>query len=95
MTEILDIRNVKEKRTWRLEGPFGDRNPEGSELSFTNYYMQKDGIPVFVITGEIHFSRVFEGYWEDEIIKMKMGGLNTIATYLFWIHHEEEEGVFV
>ncbi len=94
MTEILDIRNVKEKRTWRLEGPFGDRNPEGSELSFTNYYMQKDGIPVFVITGEIHFSRVFEGYWEDEIIKMKMGGLNTIATYLFWIHHEEEEGVF-
>lgn len=28
------------------------------------------------------------------MIKMKMGGISVVATYLFWIHHEEEEGVF-
>ena len=25
---------------------------------------------------------------------MKMCGINVISTYIFWIHHEEEEGVF-
>ena len=25
---------------------------------------------------------------------MKLGGINIIATYIFWIHHEEGEGVF-
>ena len=32
--------------------------------------------------------------WEDELIKMKMCGINMVATYVFWIHHEEEEGIF-
>ena len=94
MTEILNLQNISEKRIWQLDAHFCDTNTEGQELSFTNFYMQKDQQPVFVITGEMHFSRVYEGYWEDEIIKMKMGGLNTVATYLFWIHHEEDEGVF-
>lgn len=35
-----------------------------------------------------------EDRWEDELIKMKMGGVNIVATYVFWIHHEEEEGKF-
>lgn len=25
---------------------------------------------------------------------MKMGGINIVSTYVFWIHHEEQEGVF-
>lgn len=32
--------------------------------------------------------------WEDEIIKMKMAGINIVASYVFWNHHEEEEGNF-
>ena len=63
-------------------------------ISMTNYYMQMDGKPMFAVCGEAHFSRMEEATWEDEIIKMKMGGLNVIATYVFWIHHEEIEGVF-
>jgi hypothetical protein len=35
-----------------------------------------------------------ENRWEDELIKMKMCGINIVSTYVFWIHHEEEEGVF-
>lgn len=70
------------------------KQKEDAGISMTNYYMQLDGKPLFVICGEAHFSRMQEHTWEDEILKMKMGGLNVIATYVFWIHHEEIEGEF-
>lgn len=69
-------------------------DPKGRRAGFTNYYMEFDGKPYFAASGELHFSRIEEQFWEDEIIKMKMGGLTMISTYLFWIHHEEEKGKF-
>ncbi|RKP57360.1 glycosyl hydrolase family 35 [Cohnella endophytica] len=72
----------------------GGTNPSGEHISFTNYFMEKDGTPFFGICGEFHYSRYDERYWEDEIIKMKMGGVNIVATYIFWNLHEEVEGVF-
>ena len=44
--------------------------------------------------GEFHFSRYPEKYWEEEILKMKAGGVQVVSTYIFWIHHEEIEGQF-
>src|SRR5690606_15007614 len=35
-----------------------------------------------------------EQYWEEQILKMKAGGINVIATYVFWNIHEWKEGVF-
>ncbi len=29
-----------------------------------------------------------------KLLKMKAGGINTVATYVFWIHQEEEQGKF-
>lgn len=49
------------------------------------------GIPVM---GEIHFSRVPESEWRREILKMKAGGVDVIASYVFWGFHEMEEGVY-
>ncbi len=46
------------------------------------------------MSGEFHCSRMEPGRWEDELIKMKLGGVNIVATYGFWNHHEEEEGCF-
>lgn len=56
--------------------------------------MEKNEKPFFGISGEFHFSRCDDSRWEDEIIKMKMCGVNVISTYIFWIHHEEDEGIF-
>ncbi len=72
----------------------GGTNPAGERISFTNYYMEIDGDPFFGVCGEFHYSRYEERYWEDEIIKMKMGGVNIVATYIFWNLHEEVEGAF-
>ncbi len=73
---------------------FSGVSPKGETLDFTNYYMRLGGRPFYAMCGEMHFSRVEERFWEDEIIKMKMSGLNIISTYIFWIHHEEEKGVY-
>lgn len=64
------------------------------ELGFTNYYMTVDGKPFYGVCGEFHYIRCDERYWEDGIIKMKMGGVNIVSTYLFWNLHEELEGQF-
>ena len=42
--------------------------------------------------GEMHYSRVPAAEWREELLKMKAGGVEIVATYVFWIHHEEIEG---
>ncbi|MBD3922326.1 beta-galactosidase [Paenibacillus sp. PR3] len=69
-------------------------SPTGGRISFTNYYMEQNEQPFFGICGEFHYSRYNEKLWEDELIKMKMGGINIVCTYIFWNIHEEIEGEY-
>jgi len=43
---------------------------------------------------EFYYSRYPESEWETEISKMRQSGINVVATYIFWNHHEEIEGGF-
>ncbi|WP_420237797.1 beta-galactosidase [Telmatobacter bradus] len=54
----------------------------------------RDGKPWLPVMGEFHFSRVPRAQWEEELLKMKAAGVNIVATYVIWIHHEEIEGQF-
>lgn len=94
MKHFVDLTSVSKQDTRRLSDQFFGKSPDGTEIGFTNYYMIKNGKPFFGISGEFHFSRVSPDQWENTILKMKAGGINTIATYVFWIHHEEVEGRF-
>ena len=73
---------------------FSGRSARGETLSFNNYFPEKNGRPFFAVSGEFHYSRMDERRWERELIKMRMGGINIVSTYLFWNHIEEEEGIF-
>ena len=42
--------------------------------------------------GEFHYTRHPEGEWRDELLRIKAGGIDIVATYVFWIHHEEIAG---
>ena len=53
-----------------------------------------DGKRVVPVMGEVHYSRIPEQEWEQEVKKMKDGGVTVIAAYVFWNHVEEIEGVF-
>jgi hypothetical protein len=71
------------------------KSPPGHEIAVANnQYLTLDGKPWLPVMGEFHFSRYPEKYWEEELLKMKAGGVQIVATYIFWIHHEEVEGQF-
>ncbi|MGC1185857.1 MAG: beta-galactosidase [Candidatus Acidiferrales bacterium] len=72
----------------------GGRSPQGETLGVNSRYLLRDGKPWFPVMGEFQFSRYPASEWEDEILKMKAGGIQVISTYVFWIHVEEIEGQF-
>lgn len=69
-------------------------NPEGRTVEVDRYGIIMDGKHCIPVMGEIHYSRVPEADWLREIRKMKAGGITVIATYVFWIHHEAQEGLW-
>ena len=64
------------------------------EVKWDKYSLIIDGQRVMPVMGEIHYSRVPAEEWGREIRKMKEGGVTLIATYVFWNHVEEQEGIF-
>jgi hypothetical protein len=72
----------------------GGVNPLGNTIAVNQHYLTRDGHPWVPVMGEFHFSRYPMESWEEELLKMKAGGISVVATYLFWIHHEEVEGQY-
>ncbi|WP_288669766.1 beta-galactosidase [uncultured Bacteroides sp.] len=72
----------------------GGKAPDGGSIDVNNYYIVRDGKPVIPVMGEFHYSRYPAEQWEQEIIKMKAGGVNVIPSYIFWSLHEPVEGKF-
>lgn len=72
----------------------GGSDPAGVPIAFNSFYMSLGGKPFIPVMGEIHYCRVPSQYWEEALLKMKAGGINVVATYVFWNIHEGEEGVF-
>lgn len=82
----------KEIRSGHLD--MGGTSPSGGSIEVNSYYMSIDGQPVIPVMGEFHYSRYPREQWEEEILKMKAGGITILPTYVFWALHEEHEGVF-
>ncbi len=68
------------------------RNPAGGTITLDRRSLLLDDKPWTPIMGEFHYSRYPENEWRAELLKMKAGGIDIVATYVFWIHHEEIEG---
>jgi len=68
--------------------------PFGKAVSWDRHSLIIDGRRVCPVMGEIHYSRVPADEWQREVRKMREGGVTIIATYVFWNHIEEQEGVF-
>jgi hypothetical protein len=91
--QIIDLDQVSQRSI--VDNPhIGGENRFGERYGVTNYYLTHNGKPFFGVSGEFQFSRFPEAYWEEELLKMKATGVNIVATYLFWIHHELQPGVF-
>jgi beta-galactosidase len=63
-------------------------------FSASKGYFVKNGKPVFVISGEIHYFRLDPKLWEKHLKLLKETGANTTSTYIPWDWHEFEENKF-
>jgi len=70
------------------------QNPAGSVIGADPVSLRLDGARWMPVMGEFHYTRVPAANWREELLKLKAGGIDTVSTYVFWIHHEETEGKF-
>ena len=66
----------------------------GRDVTWDRHSLIIGGHRVCPVMGEVHYSRIPADEWQQEIRKMKDGGVTIIATYVFWSHIEEQEGIF-
>ena len=92
---------LKEKEAESVEPVFimaGENRMEDLDMStdygYNSQYLLRDGLPWFPVMGEMHYSRYNEELWEESLYKIRAGGVSIVSTYIFWIHHEEEKGIF-
>ncbi|GAA0756197.1 beta-galactosidase [Ideonella azotifigens] len=64
-------------------------------LAVNSRWLTLDGKHWMPVMGEFHYSRFPENEWRTELLKMAAGGVNIVASYVFWNHHEEQRGEFV
>lgn len=69
-------------------------NPAGETLTVATRSLVLNGQPWTSVMGEFHYARFPADEWRAELTKMKAGGIDIVATYVFWIHHEEIEGTW-
>ena len=65
-----------------------------AEYTCHQQYLGRDGKPWLPMMGEFHYARYPQDEWKSELEKMKACGVDIVATYVFWIHHEAQEGQF-
>jgi len=70
------------------------RAPDGTTLTVDSRSLRLNGEPWTPVMGEFHYARYPANEWRGELRKMKAGGIDIVATYVFWIHHEETEGAW-
>ena len=63
-------------------------------VTWDKYSLIIDGRRVCPVMCEVHYSRIPAAEWQQEVRKMKEGGVTVIACYVFWNHIEENEGMF-
>jgi hypothetical protein len=72
----------------------GGKGRSGDTIGVNSFYIERNGQPVIPVIGEFHYARYPRQYWEEQLKKMKAGGISVVATYVFWNLHEFKEGVF-
>lgn len=72
--------------------PVSAQHAHNFALSKTDFLL--DGKPFQIISGEMHPARIPHQYWKHRIQMAKAMGCNTIAAYVFWNYHEQEQGSF-
>lgn len=93
-TYRIKISSSNSKKEYPLFEMRNHISPQRKIIRLNSNNMVIDGKDVIPVMGEFHFSRFNENGWQNELLKMKAGGINIVSTYVFWIYHEENEGIY-
>lgn len=69
-------------------------DPQGRRFEANSRFLSLDGKPWMPVMGEIHYARVPRAKWRDALRTMKANGVSIVATYCFWLYHEERQHEF-
>jgi beta-galactosidase len=86
--QFIIEKNSKTPKMLSMSG----RAANGDVYEVNSKFFIKNRKPMLPVMGEFHFSRWNPEEWEEALFKMKAGGIQIAATYVFWIHHEEKQG---
>ncbi|MFD0895980.1 beta-galactosidase [Luteolibacter ambystomatis] len=89
----LDTRSLENRTDDALAGMTGT-GADGVTYSATRTGWYRNGKPWFPISGEFHYVRYAPSEWDRELAKMKACGVEVVATYVFWNHHENPQGTW-
>lgn len=64
------------------------------KFEIINNQFVKDGKPIKLISGAVHYFRNMPDTWTDIFKKMKAMGLNCVETYCVWNMHEKKPGEY-
>lgn len=74
--------------------PMGTAPDDRRPISVDSRTVRRGGQVWLPVMGEFHFSRFPADLWRHELLLMRAGGIDVVATYLFWNHHEPERGTY-
>lgn len=63
-------------------------------ISWKDRQFYKDGEPIEIHAGSIHYFRSMPEKWRELLMKLKNCGLNAVETYCAWNLHEPSPGVY-
>lgn len=91
---IYKFKDHKKADFFKNHLKLGGKSPDGRSIEIANRYIERNGKPWIGVMGEYHFVRGKRDDWYRELCKIRAGGVTVVATYIFWIYHEESEGEF-
>ncbi len=70
------------------------RSPQGQTLGADSQALRRNGQPWLPVMAEYHYSRAPASQWQTQLHLLKASGIDIVASYVFWNHHEEQDGRF-
>jgi beta-galactosidase len=63
-------------------------------LTVNSHHLELDKRPWLPVMGEFHYSRCPSDEWPSELAQVRAGGVQVVASYVIWNHHEPFEGAW-
>jgi beta-galactosidase len=69
-------------------------SPDKGVIGINSRYLTRDGVPWLPVMGEMHYARIPDARWNEQLAKVQAAGVEIVASYVMWRYHEPRPGAF-